>query len=83
MKMQVLYIRDLMADCVPFVPMYVHHIGAAIRDFGDQCKKRDTTLGAHPEHYELWHYGEWDDVEAVFTPLPQKKQIAVGANYTD
>lgn len=81
MKLQVLYIRDIVANCVPFAPMYVHHLGSAIRDFGDQCKNKESQLGKHPEDYELYHHGEWDDVEATYTPLERPKQIAIGHDY--
>lgn len=81
MKMQMLYIRDIIADCIPFSPMFVHHIGGAIRDFGDQCQNKETVLGKHPEDYELYHHGEWDDVTGQYTALERPKQIAVGASY--
>lgn len=83
MKLQMIYIRDIVADAIPFAPGFVHHLGAAIRDFGDQCKDKTTTLGKHPADYELYHFGEWDDVEATLTPLDKPKQIAVGANYLE
>lgn len=83
MKWQVIYIRDIVADCVPFHPQYVVHIGGAIRDFGDQCRDKNTVLGKHPEDYELYHHGEWDDKEAVYTPLEKRVQLAVGSNYRD
>lgn len=81
MKIQVLYIRDIVSNCAPFAPMFVHHIGSAIRDFGDECKKPDTKLGQHPTDYELYHAGTWDDVECRFELLEKPIQLAVGANY--
>lgn len=82
-KFQVIYVRDIVANCVPFVPSYVTHVGAAIRDFQDQCKDKQTTIGKHPGDYELMHHGEWDDVDATYTPLEKPKQLAVGANHSD
>jgi len=76
-----IYIRNIVADVVEFSPMYVHHLGMAIRDFGDQCKNKELPLGRHPEDYELFHHGEWDDITAEYTPLERPKQIAVGSNY--
>lgn len=81
MKQQVLYVRDIKANCVPFMPMYVTHVGMAIRDFGDQCRNKETLIGKHPEDYELYQHGEWDDVEATYTPLPRPVQLACGSNY--
>lgn len=88
MKTQILLIRDIVANCHPFPPLFVIHIGSAIRDFGDQCKDKTTKLGMHPEDYELYHVGEWDDVTGNFhTPSHandmQPNQIAVGKNYKD
>lgn len=81
MKLQMIYIRNITANVVEFAPMFVHHLGMAIRDFGDQCRNKDTPLGKHPDEYELYHHGEWDDVDAVYTPLPRPKQLAAGINY--
>lgn len=80
-KYQVLYVRDIKANCVPFTPLYVIHIGSAVRDFGDQCQNPETVLSKHPEDYELYHHGEWDDVDATYTPHKKPIQLAVGSNY--
>lgn len=82
-KYQVLYIRDIKANCVPFTPVYVIHVGGAIRDFGDQCKNPEMLISKHPGDYELYHHGEWDDIDATYTPLKKPKQLAVGSDYID
>lgn len=79
--MKILVVRDIVANCAPFAPMFVHHIGGAVRDFGDQCLNPETTMGKHPEDYELYHHGEWDDVNLKWEIFETPKQIAVGANY--
>lgn len=57
----------------------------AIRSFGDECRRKEpgNALGAHPEDYELWHIGSFDDNTGFFRNLEERKQIAVGANYRD
>lgn len=89
MKMQVVVIRDIVAD-VYGVPQFVPNLGSAIRSFGDQCqnKERGNTLGEHPEDFEMYHLGEYDDKTAEFTDINggriddvDMKQIATGANY--
>lgn len=82
MKMQVIATRDIVAN-VYGPPMFVVHIGQSIRGFGDECQRKEkgNVLGEHPEDFELWHLGEWDDETADFEPLVPRKQIAVGANY--
>lgn len=81
MKYYVLTVRDNVANCYG-APMFVTHVGSAVREFGDACqnKPEGNALGKHPEHYELYQLGMWDDSEANFE-LEKPKQLAVGANY--
>lgn len=80
MHLKILLIRDIVANAYPFPPMFVHHIGSAIRDFGDQCKDKATPLGKHPEDYELFEAGKWDPTTGEFA-IDEPKQIAIGKNY--
>lgn len=84
MELQVIATRDIVAN-VYSPPMFIPHIGQAIRSFGDECqrKERGNPLGEHPEDFELWHLGTYDDNTGVITPftIAERKQIAVGANY--
>lgn len=86
MKLQVIATRDIVAN-VYGAPMFVVNLGSAVRNFGDECKRKEPNniLAAHPEDFELWHLGEYDDNNGVITPYPpeERKQIAVGANYRD
>lgn len=87
MKMQIVVIRDIKAN-VHQIPIYTHNIGAAIRSFGDECQRDapDNILHKHPEDFELWWLGEYDDetgshdTEADGRTV-QRKQLAVGSNY--
>jgi hypothetical protein len=82
MKLQVIATRDIVAN-VYGQPMYVVHIGQAIRSFGDEAQRKEpnNVLAQHPEDFELWHLGEWDDETAEYTELKPRKQLAAGANY--
>lgn len=94
MKMHVLAIRDIKADVFLTPPMFVANIGSAIRDFGDACRGEPAgnQIAKHPEDYELYHTGVWDDKTATVdnTEGPDGKvnttdkpiQIAVGSNYS-
>lgn len=79
---KVVCVRDIKAD-VFGVPMFVAQIGGAIRSFGDECQKSDgNPFALHPEDYELYQLGEFDEATAKFIPLPEgPKQIAVGSNF--
>lgn len=83
---QIVYIRDIVAD-VAGTPQFVVSIGGAIRAFGDQCKDKNpqNLVGQHPSDFEMWHVGEYDDNTGTITPFEplKRKQIAVGANYTE
>lgn len=85
MKLYAIATRDIVAN-VFSQPIFVPHIGIAIRAFGDECsgKGQQKDLAAHPEDFELWLIGEYDDITGQMEPGIQpdsRKQIAVGANY--
>lgn len=66
MKMQILAVRDIKAD-VYGVPMFVPNIAAALRNFADQVNDPESgMLNKHPEDFELYHLGSYDDTNAVF-----------------
>lgn len=89
MILQIVCLRDIVAN-VYHQPMFAHHLGGAIRSFGDACqnKPEGNQVGQHPEDYELYHCGEWNDATGEWKYLSEIdgnqtdfKQIAVGANY--
>jgi len=81
MELQIICTRDIVAN-VYGQPMFVVHIGQAIRSFGDECQRAEkgNVLYEHPEDFELWHLGQWNDNNAHFE-IGEPKQLAVGANY--
>lgn len=44
-----------------FPPFAVPAVGVAHRDFADQANNKDSPISAHPEDYELWYVGTFDD----------------------
>lgn len=80
--MKIVAIRDIKAD-LWFNPIYVNSLGGAVRSFGDECTKprENNPLAEHPEDYELYELGEWDERKGEFTILPRPSQIAAGSNY--
>ena len=82
MKLYMVAIRDIKADLWAR-PTYTPSLGASVRDFGDQCQKQDeqNLLYTHPEDFELYHIGEFDDSNGKIEQLQQPKQIAAGSNY--
>lgn len=42
-------------------PVFVQTTGQAIRSFMDECSDEKSEIAKHPEDYELFHLGSWDD----------------------
>lgn len=82
MLLQIIATRDIVSNCYSNL-MCVPSLGGAVRSFGDECTKPGTQFNQHPEDYELWHIGEYEDESGtirVFEPT-ERKQLAAGANY--
>lgn len=85
MKYKIVTIRDRAADLFG-QPSFVNNLGGAIRQFGDEIKKpstpeRPNSLYDHPEDFDFYLLGEYDDETGVFTNEERPKQIAVGKDY--
>lgn len=79
MLYQVVVVRDRAAD-VFGVPTYTTAIGIAIRGFSDEINRQsaDNMLSKHPEDFDLYHLGVFDDATAKFEMLSSPRQIAIG-----
>jgi len=75
---QVYLIRDTALDAY-LVPMFFQSRGAALRAFGDEVNRRapDNQMFNHPEHFQLWLAGTYDDDAGVFATIPP--EFVVGA----
>lgn len=78
MKYKVVCIRDRSAD-VFGVPYFVASLGSAVRSFGDEINRvaSDNMLYKHPEDFDLFSLGVYDDATATFE-CGLAKQVAVG-----
>lgn len=75
MKYAVCAVKDRAVDAYNR-PLYVPTVGVAIRSFNDEVNRKDSELSNHPEDYDLYELGQWDDQTAVFVPLEQPRVIA-------
>jgi hypothetical protein len=75
MKYSVCAVKDRAVDAFNR-PLYVPTVGVAIRSFNDECNKKDTELHLHPEDYDLYEIGSWDDLTAIYTPIEAPRVIA-------
>jgi len=53
-------VRDAAIDAFG-QPIFVRHVGEATRSFIDECNRAGAPFNAHPEDYELFQIGIFDD----------------------
>jgi len=78
MRYKVLAVRDRAAD-VYGQPFYSSSVGGAIRSFSDEVNRSapDNNLFKHPEDFDLYLLGDFDDEFGTFT-VDSPSQIAIG-----
>lgn len=79
MKLIICSVRDRAAD-VFGQPFYTPALGQAIRSFSDEINRADekSTLFNHPEDFDLYELGSYNDADASFELLEKPRQVAVG-----
>lgn len=70
-------VRDRMLDAY-MNPWYVPAKGAAIRAFQDELNNTQSPMSKHPDDYDLYCLGTWDESTGKFQQLPQPEQLALG-----
>lgn len=61
-------------------PFFAVSTGSALRGFGDAVNHSDPSspLALHPDHFDLFHLGFFDDAHATFELLDRPVQLATG-----
>lgn len=59
-------------------PWFVPALGAAIRAFSDEVNNVGSPPNKHPDDYDLYHLGEFDESTGAFTNLEKPVQLAIG-----
>jgi len=79
MQLEIVVVRDIVAD-VYAQPQFVPSLGAFVRGFADEVNRADdkNQLYMHPEDFEVYHIGVYDDATCDFELFANKKQIAAG-----
>lgn len=85
MKYKIVSVMDRTAQ-VFGIPYFVMNVGSAVRSFGDEVKRKGTEdrpnmLNQHPDDFDLYELGEYEDENATFELLDRPKQIAMGRDY--
>lgn len=68
------------------IPYFVMNTGSAVRSFGDEVKRKGTEdrpnmLNQHPDDFDLYEIGAYNDEDASISMLERPKQIAMGRDY--
>ena len=62
-------------------PMFVPAAGAATRWFGDHVNRgdKDDPMCLHPEHFQLFHLGFWDDYSSEWDCFLKPELLVTGS----
>lgn len=74
-------IKDRAADAY-LRPIFTNTAGQAIRIFQDEVNRNaeDNIMYKHPEDFDLYLLGEYDDSTGLLTAKERPEQIAIGKN---
>jgi hypothetical protein len=79
MKQIICTVKDRAADAYGR-PMFVPSAGVAIRSFSDEINRNnaENQLFNHPDDFDLYELGEFDDNTALFSLHEQPKLLSLG-----
>jgi hypothetical protein len=79
MKLIICTVKDRAADAFGR-PMFVPSAGVAIRSFSDEINRNnaDNQLFNHPDDFDLYELGEFDDNSGLFALHEQPKLLSLG-----
>lgn len=79
MRLLVCAVRDRAADAF-MRPFVVPATGLAIRSFSDEINRKapDNPMSAHPDDYDLFKIGEFEEETGKLFGLDAPQQLAIG-----
>jgi hypothetical protein len=79
MKLVLCAVKDRAAEAYAR-PMFVPSTGVAIRSFSDEVNRSDpdNQLHNHPDDFDLFEFGEFDDNTGKFELHEQPKLLSMG-----
>lgn len=75
--MKVLSVRDRAVDAFG-TPIFVQAVGQAVRSFSDEVNREGSPFHAHPEDYDLFLIGDYDEQTGTLVPVGVPRQVAIG-----
>lgn len=81
MKLLIATVKDRAAEAFGR-PMFVPSLGVALRSFTDEINRSDSNnqLYNHPDDFDLYELGVFDDQTGTFDLLPHPKLVVLGKN---
>lgn len=70
-------VRDRAVDSFG-TPIFVVAVGQAVRSFADEINNRDSSFAKHPDDFDLYQLGMFDQDEGTLVPIGSPKLVAVG-----
>lgn len=70
-------VRDRAVDAFSR-PFFVPSVGAAVRSFRDEVNNPESPMNKHPEDYDLYELGAFDDESGDLRSLDKPRMVAIG-----
>lgn len=82
MKYTIISIRDVVANMYS-TPTFHQSKGSALRSFGNEVNRADenNTIYKHPNDFEIYALGTFDDETATFEPYSTPEQLGLARDY--
>ena len=64
-------------------PFFVQAQGQAVRMFMDESKNEQSQINRHPEDFELWYIGEFDEQTGQITAAANVERVARAIDFTN
>lgn len=77
MILKIMAVRDRAVDAFG-QPFFVTAIGQAVRSFKDEVNNAGSSIGNHPDDYDLYHIGDYDDSVGAVSAILPPAMVAVG-----
>lgn len=59
-------------------PFFVPAVGSAVRSFQDEVNRKDSEMRKHPDDYELFELGAFEEETGKFSSLPEPRSLSRG-----
>lgn len=76
MTLKVFAVRDRAIDAYG-QPFFVPAVGLALRSFSDEVNRSGSPMNSHPDDYDLYEVGEWDDSTGTLFPITPR-MVSIG-----